>query len=156
LKRVLLFYPINCPEFKIDRYALEMRKMQKEFAKKRQAHSCVSYPIENHFKNKDNAKALFTFLIEKIEEDIGPVKIESLPCCIHMVSNYTFGAVWAMKDRIRIDFRTNFQIESSKIWKVNQISPNRYIYYFDIKDKKSIDKNLLGWIKNAYRLNYKD
>ncbi len=128
-------------------------KCKREFAKKNQGHSCVSYPLENHFKGKDRAKELFNFLKEQIEKNIGPVKIESLPCCIHLVSNYTFGAVWAMKDRIRIDFRTNFKIESKIIWRMIQMSKNRYLYYFEIKDEKEIDKELLGWIDKAYQLN---
>jgi hypothetical protein len=128
-------------------------KCSREFAKKNQAHSCVSFPLENHFKDKEYAKELFTYLKEKIEASTGQLKIESLPCCIHLVSNYTFGAVWAMKDKLRIDFRTNFPIESSRIWKMIQMSPNRYLYYFEIKEKEEIDKELLGWIKAAYKLN---
>jgi hypothetical protein len=131
-------------------------KCKREFVKKKQAHSCVSFPLEKHFKGKLLAEELFTHLKKEIEENIGPLKIESLPCCIHLVSNYTFGAVWAMKDKIRIDFRTNFQIESKRIWKMIQISPNRYLYYFEIKDKKGIDSKLLEWIKEAYLLNKKN
>jgi len=130
-------------------------KCKREFAKKSQSHSCASYPLENHFKGRNFAKGLFTHLKNKIEVSVGPLKIESLPCCIHLVSNYTFGAVWAMKDKIRIDFRTDFKIESQRIWKMIQISTNRYLYYLEIKDKKEIDNELLGWIKKAYDLNYK-
>jgi hypothetical protein len=130
-------------------------KCKREFAKVNQAHSCVSYPLENHFVSKAFAKELFDYLKEKIEASVGPIKVESLPCCIHFVGSYTFGAVWAMKDKIRIDFRTDFKIESKRIWKMNQISPNRYIYYLELKDKKEIDRELLGWIKKAYELNKK-
>jgi hypothetical protein len=129
------------------------KKCKREFAKKNQAHSCVSYPLDNHFKGKIYAKELFTYLKDKIEENVGQIKIESLPCCIHLVSNYTFGAVWAMKDKIRIDFRTNFQITSKRVWKMVQMSPNRYLYYFEIKKKEEVDGELLGWIKDVYDLN---
>jgi len=128
-------------------------KCKREFAKKNQAHSCVSFPLENHFKNKAYAKELFEYLKDKIETKVGPLKIESLPCCIHLVSHYTFGAVWALKDKIRIDFRTNYLIKSKKIWKMIKMSRNRYLYYFEIKDKKEIDKELINWISKAYFLN---
>jgi hypothetical protein len=133
----------------------QCKKCKREFAKKGQGHSCVSYPLENHFRGKEYAKELFDFYVEEIKTNIGPVKIESLPCCIHLVGTYGFGAVWAMKDKIRIDFRTDFKIVSKRIWKMNQISPNRFMYYFEIKDKKEIDKELLGWVKKAYDLNQK-
>jgi hypothetical protein len=111
-----------------------------------------------HFRrnpNKPLAKELFEDLKSKITKSIGKLKIESPPCCIHLVSNYTFGAVWPMKDRIRIDFRTDFKIKNKKVWKFIKMSANRYLYYLEIKDKKEIDKELISWIKKAYLLNKK-
>jgi len=126
---------------------------KREFKNKNQVHSCVSFPLENHFKNKPYAEELFLHLKKEIEKNVGPLKIESLPCCIHFVGTYTFGAVWALKDRIRIDFRTDFKIESKRIEKMVQMSANRYLYYVEIKDKKDVDTELLKWIQHASYLN---
>ena len=131
-------------------------KCKREFKNKNQSHSCTNFPLEKHFENKPYAKELFLHLKKEIEKNIGPLKIESLPCCIHLVSNYTFSGVWALKDKIRIDFRIDSKIESKKIWKMIKMSANRYLYYLDIKDKKEVDKELLGWIKKAYFLDLKD
>jgi len=128
-------------------------KCKRKFKKENQVHSCAEYPLERHFENKELAKELFEHLKKEVKKSVGILKIESLPCCIHLVSNYTFGAVWAKKDRIRIDFRTDFQIKDKRIWKVIKISANRYLYYLEIKDKKEINKELLGWIKKACYLN---
>lgn len=130
-------------------------RCKRRFEKKNQAHSCVSYPLANHFKNKDYAKELFGYFKEQITKKIGPVKIESLPCCIHLVSSYTFGAAWALRDRIRIDFRTDYKINTKKPHKMIQISANRYLYYFDLKEKKEIDRELLGWMRQSYGLHEK-
>lgn len=128
-------------------------KCKREFQKTNQAHSCVFYPIENHFKNKEKiAKPLFDTYVKQIGEKIGPVKIESLPCCIHLVSSYTFSAAWALRDRLRIDFRTDKKIKDSRVSRENKISPHRYIYYFDIKKPSDIDSKLIGWLKEAYFL----
>ena len=124
-------------------------KCKREFAKINQSHSCVSFPLENHFKNKSLARELFDFLIKKIKKSVGKIKIESLPCCIHLVSSYTFGAVWAFKDRIRIDFRLTHTLNTKNYWRVNQISKNRYLYYFDIYNQKEITNELIGWIKES-------
>jgi len=118
-------------------------KCKREFAKKNQAHSCISRPLDDHFKNKAYAKELFEYLKDKIETKVGPLKIEPLPCCIHLVSNYTFGAVWALKDKIRIDFRTNYLIKSKKIWKMIKMSANRYFYSAFAKNRGLLG---LGWI----------
>ena len=130
-------------------------RCHREFAKTNQSHSCILYPLEKHFKNKEFAKNLFDDLVKKINKKVGPLKIESLPCCIHLVSNYTFGAVWAMRDKIRVDFRVDKKITTSKIYKVIRMSANRYLYYFDIKNPEDIDNKFLNWIKSAYSLNKK-
>lgn len=133
----------------------ECPKCHREFAKKNQQHSCVSYPLANHFKNKDYAKSLFAYLKQQITKKIGPVKIESLPCCIHFVSSYTFGACWALRDRIRVDFRRDHKLTTKKPYKMIKMSPNRFLYYFDLKKKQDIDAELLGWMKKSYELHDK-
>lgn len=128
-------------------------KCKREFKNKNQVHSCTIYPLEKHFENKRYAQELFLHLKKEIEKNVGPLKIESPPCCIHLVSNYTFGAVWALKNKIRIDFRLDEKIESKRFWKMVNMSKNRYLYFLEIKDKKEVDKELLDWIKKAYFLN---
>lgn len=130
-------------------------KCKREFLHNNQSHSCVVFPLENHFKNKEKiAKPLFDELILQIEKNIGPVKIESLPCCIHLVSSYSFSGVWALKDKIRIDFRIDEKIDDPRIFKEQKISANRYMYHLDITDKKDVDKKLIGWLDKAYHLSY--
>jgi len=128
-------------------------RCKREFLKTNQSHSCVIYPLDKHFEGKqDIAKPLFEELVKRIEKNIGKIKIESLPCCIHLVSDYTFGAVWALKDRIRIDFRVDHKLERSDIQKEVKMSENRYLYFFDVKDKKEIDEELLSLLRQSYYL----
>lgn len=128
-------------------------KCNREFSKKNQSHSCVVYPIEEHFKGKEYSTNLFKVLVKKIEKNIGEIKIESLPCCIHLVSDYTFSGVWLLKDKLRLDFRVNYQIDSEKIIKQEKLSSNRYLYYIELKEEKDIDIDVLKWIKDSYFLN---
>lgn len=128
-------------------------KCKREFKKKNQSHSCVIYPIEKHFKNKEYSTDLFKKLVKKIEKDIGEVKIESLPCCIHLVSNYAFSGVWLLKDSIKLDFRVDYPIESKRMLKEAVLSKNRYSYYLELKNEDDIDKEFMKWMKDAYELN---
>lgn len=126
---------------------------KREFLKTNQSHSCVYYPIENHFKNKKEiAMLLFDALVKEIEEKIGPIKIESLPCCIHFVSHYTFGATWAQKTNIKIDFRLDRKVDDQRFLKEIKMSANRYLYYLEIKNKDEIDDRLIGWLRESYSL----
>jgi hypothetical protein len=127
-------------------------KCKREFAKTKQTHSCRSFPLEKHFENKEYARTLFDEYVKKITKEIGQVKIESLPCCIHLVSDYTFGAVWAMKDRIRIDFRVDHKVENIEPNSEFKMSANRYLYHFDIKEKKDISKEIIELLRESYNL----
>ncbi len=128
-------------------------KCKREFQKKNQSHSCVIYPIEKHFTNRDYSRSLFEKLVKMIEINIGKIKIESLPCCIHLVSSYTFSGVWLSKDKLKMDFRVDYQIDSERIIKQEKLSTNRDLYYVEVKDEEDIDKELLKWIRDSYFLN---
>ena len=128
-------------------------KCKREFKKVNQSHSCQVYPLEQHFAGKERARELFEYYKAQIEKNIGAVKIESLPCCIHLVGTFSFGACWAMKDKIRIDFRLDHPIEINRGHKMNKISANRYMYYFDLADESEIDAELMNLVTEAYKLN---
>ena len=131
-------------------------KCKRQFEKKGQVHSCTVYPLEKHFKGKEEiARPLFNVLKDKIEKNIGPLKIESLPCCIHFVSSYTFAAVYALKNKIRIHFTLDYKLNSSRIDKFSQMSANRYLYSIDIEKEDKIDKELISWLKTAYNLKHR-
>jgi len=132
----------------------ECPKCKRKFEKKNQMHSCNIYPVEKHFKGKEEMKPLYNKLKERIKKNIGPFWVESLPCCIHFVTApaYTFAAVYALKDRVRIHFGSSRMLGSSRIDRTAQVSANRYMHSVEIKDEKEIDSELLSWLEQAYRL----
>jgi hypothetical protein len=88
-------------------------KCKRIFEKEGQMHSCNKIPLEEHFKNKDNVKYLFNFLVKKINKEIGKCKIISLPCCIHLFSNYDFLAILPKKENLEIRSKLGvFKIKS--------------------------------------------
>jgi len=127
-------------------------KCKREFKKNNQSHSCTTFPLEKHFTGKDYAKELFDYYIVEVRKKIKPLKIESLPCCIHLVTDFTFGAVWAMKDKIRIDFSLDREEKVKRALKATKLSANRLIYYVDIATKSEIDAELLSLIQESYNL----
>ena len=134
-------------------------KCGREFGKRNQQHSCTVYPLEKHFAGKEAvARPLYNMLRETIEKDIGPVKVESLPCCIHFVVNYeayTFAAVYALKDRIRIHFGSDRELKSPRIDKSAKVSAGKYMHSIDIRAGAEIDKELVSWLRQAYNLKRK-
>ena len=128
-------------------------KCKRQFEKRNQVHSCNLYPLDNHFKGREEiARPLYEKLREQIEKNIGPFKVESLPCCIHFVSTYTFAAAYALRNKIRIHFTLNHELQNLRIKKSSQMSNNKYLYSVDIEKSEEIDKELISWLRQAYNL----
>jgi len=126
-------------------------KCGRKFEKVKQQHSCAVYPVAKHLKGKKLATELYDELKLKIKKTAGPFYVESLPCCIHFVTAaFTFSAVYAMKDGLRLHFGLDHKISSKRIRRYSQIAASRYMYELDIKDKNEMDKELLAWLKEAY------
>lgn len=128
-------------------------KCDRRFQRKNQTHSCNLYPVKKHFERKDYAKTLYDILKTTINKHIGQFYVESLPCCIHFVANaYTFAAVYALRNKIRIHFTLNKKLNSEHIDKFSQMSKNRFLYSIDIKNDNQFDEELISWLKQAYNL----
>ena len=125
-------------------------KCKREFSKNNQSHSCVVYPLANHFKDKPFGEGLFKELVKKLDS----IKfiIDSVPCCIHLVSKSTFCAAWIGKNKMKIDFKLDTVLKNKRFSKVLKMSANRYLYYMEIKTKEEIDKELISWIKKSHEL----
>lgn len=131
----------TCPECK------------REFQKVNQSHSCNVFPLENHFAGKEEVgKTLFDEFVARVRAEVGVARIDSPECCIHLVKNSTFAAVWVRKDRIKIDFRLEHKIDSPRFSKMVQMSAKRYLYYMDIMSPEDMDAELMGWLKESYDL----
>lgn len=127
-------------------------KCNREFAKENQSHSCVIYPLEEHFRNKENQRKFFDKYIDFVRKNVGDFKIEAMPCCIHLVGTYTFSAVWILKNKMRIDFMLPDKLSNARIIKIAQPSTNRYVHYLEVVDERDFDDELANWLKKAYFL----
>lgn len=125
-------------------------KCKRQFQRQHQSHSCKEFPLALHFEGKPAGKVLFEELKHAVKKQIGPFKIESLECCIHFVSTFTFAAVKIFKDKIQLDFSLTRKINSKRINQFVQLSANRFLYYINISSKDEIDFTLMNWIEEAH------
>jgi hypothetical protein len=68
---------------------------------------------------------------------------------------YTFAAVYALRNKVRIHLGSNHEIKSPRIGKFAKTSSSKYMHELDISTEKEIDKELVGWLKEAYNLKKK-
>lgn len=119
------------------------------FERKGQMHSCRPYPLAQHFERKPYGKLLYKILKERMEEQLGGFRVESLECCIHFVTTSTFAAVKILKDGLRIDFSLARHLEHPRFSHEVKMSAHRYLYFVDIKSEEDIDPELLDWLREA-------
>ena len=131
-------------------------KCDRIFEKVKQSHSCRKISISQHFKNKDLARELFNFLVNQIEYKIGPCRIISLPCCIHLYGNYDFLAALPHKDKLEIRFAVQSKLDSPRLVQSVPVSIKYIKNYIDIKENEEINTELIGWLNQAYHLKDKN
>jgi len=122
------------------------------FDKTDQPHSCHKIPLEDHFKNKDQAKELFNFLVNQINIKIGKCQIISLPCCIHLFGNYDFLAALPKKDRLEIRLSLDRKLITPRLKQSAPMSSTIFKNCIDITSNKEIDEELIKWLDEAYHL----
>lgn len=127
-------------------------KCKRKFENKGQIHSCRSYPLANHFINKQDSKKLFNELVRQIKKKVGPFETDSLECCIHLVGSYCFACVYILKDRIRVSFVADHPVKNKRLNRSKKISTKLYYNNVDIESKKEMDQQLFKWLKKAYNL----
>ncbi len=128
------------------------KECNREFRNTNQPHSCKPYALNEHFKNKDYAKGLYNELLSAVKKEVGPYKVESLSCCIHIVdlkTKITYFCVYALKDGIKLHFGSNKPLKDERILKSAKVSLSKYMHEMAIKDKSEIDDKLINWLKES-------
>jgi len=151
VQTVLVFY-FNTKLMKPSKPHIELWKCPecgRKFKRHGQTHSCRPFPLEQHFVNKPRGRLLFSKFKQAAKKQVGYFKLESLECCIHFVSIFTFAAVKILKDKIRVEFSLGRELKKRHITKSLQMSAHRYLYYVDILNEEGINDELLEWIKEA-------
>lgn len=122
------------------------------FNKRGQAHSCRKTPVEEHFRNKQVAHGLFVQLLEVLTRRVGPCKVISLPCCVHLYGEYDFLAALPRKDRLEVRFALDRPLDSPRVKESVQMSRRAYKNCIDIRSASEVDGELLTWLTEAYHL----
>ena len=128
-------------------------KCSRKFKRTNQTHSCRTYTQEEHLLNKDNSvKELYSTLLSIIKKEIGVYDIDSIHCCIHLVTGSTFLAIKPQKSELKIYFVSKEPIKSKRIIKQEIYSTNRTNNTLKLSKIEDIDKELINWLQVAYDL----
>ena len=128
-------------------------KCNRSFKNNNQFHSCETYTEEDHLKDKDDfIKELYTTLLNVINKHIEKYTIDSVHCCIHLVTQTTFAAIELQNSSLKISFISKKPIKSKLIMKQEIYSANRVNNIIKVFKKDDIDEELIDWLKAAYEI----
>ena len=82
----------------------------------------------------------------------GPVKIEPKKTSIHLANRFGFAGVYTRSNYINLEIHLDHKIASARVAKVDKASANRFHHTVKLISEKDVDKELLGWLKEAYQL----
>jgi hypothetical protein len=83
---------------------------------------------------------------------IGPFREELKKTSIHLARKTAFLGVHPRKQHLVITVKSATPIASERIFKVEQVSTHRWHLEVELTAAGEIDRELLGWIREAYEL----
>jgi hypothetical protein len=127
----------------------------REFVKANQAHSCGRSSVESHFEFKDSQLSeTFELLLANLKK-LGPLRIDAVRSSINLISKYHFGGVQVHRDHLTIGFLSQRTINDKRIHRAEKVGAQKFIHFVKVRMPHEVDKKLMGWLANAYRLQSK-
>ena len=112
----------------------------------------MEYSEVDHMRDKSPiVTAMYGKLINELKK-LGDLKIEPKKTSIHLGNRFGFAGVYTRKDYINLEVHLNYKLKSKRVAKIEQASANRFHHTIKLSSGKDIDKELLGWLKEAYEL----
>ncbi len=108
--------------------------------------------VKDHFVNKDpSVRTLYDQLLS-ILQTFGPVTEDPKKTSIHLNRKSALAGVETRRDYLLLNIKSDHQIQSPRIEKVEQISAKRFHHKLRISSPKDLDEELKSWLKEAYLL----
>jgi uncharacterized protein DUF5655 len=112
----------------------------------------MEYNELDHLNGKEPVVAIMYEKLIKELQKFGALKVEPKKTSIHLGNRFGFAGVYTRKDYINLEVHLNHKLTSKRVSKVEQASANRFHHTIKLSSGKDIDKELLGWLKEAYEL----
>ena len=98
------------------------------------------------------ALELYQQLIKNLKLLLGPFEIETKKTSVHLVRGSAFADVHLRKKYLGLTIKAQAPIDSPRIIKAEQVSMNRWDLELKLLVEGDIDKELTGWLGDAYAL----
>lgn len=127
-------------------------KCNRPFRNTNQAHSCVKIAATDLFKGKpDIIKETYDKLVEVVNK-IGEVKVTAVKSAIFFKTKSTYIEIKPRKEYLFIAFYLDKEVKEFPISRTLQLSKNRVVHVVHLGTPSDINKQLIDWLKQSYKL----
>ena len=128
------------------------RKCGRFFANCNQSHFCSRYTLREHLAGKSPSAAALFRQFAKLVKRCGPVRVVAEKTRIAFQVRMSFAAVSLRRDRIVGHVVLARRLENPHFTKIETISPRNHVHRFCFRSQEELDREVLGWLREAYRV----
>jgi len=116
-------------------------------------HSCTDATVESFLaEHGPRARALFD-RFEQLIAKCGPYLVSPAKTRIAFMGRVRFAGITRINDRaMTCSFALPHPVKSPRFIKVEEVVPGWYVHHLRITDPAELDKEVLGWLRESYRL----
>jgi hypothetical protein len=128
------------------------RKCGRLFANRNQFHFCTRITVRQYLKGKTPRALLLYRKFVKLVRRCGPVIIFANKTRIGFQVRMAFADVLLKKNWLDAYVILAQRLENPRFTKIETLSPRNHIHYFRIRSADELDGEVLGWLREAYRV----
>lgn len=110
------------------------------------------HTIQEHFESRAPAVKSIYAAILKAAQKLGPVQEEAKKTSIHLVRRTAFAGIATRKTALILTLKSAADVKSKRIARREQVSLNRWHVEIKLEEPGQVDRELIGWLKQAYEL----
>jgi endogenous inhibitor of DNA gyrase (YacG/DUF329 family) len=127
-------------------------KCGRPFANRNQSHFCARYTLRGHLAGKSLQAITLFQSFAKLVRRCGPVLVIPEKTRIAFQVRMSFAAVRLLQDRICGHVVLARHLENPRFTKIEHLSPRNYVHSFCFHSCEELDEEVLGWLREAYRV----
>ena len=108
--------------------------------------------VELHFEGRSPAVRQIYDRLLAAATSFGPFEEDPKKTSIHLNRRTAFAGVATRKDVLILTLKSAHDIESPRVAKHEQVSAHRWHLEVKLQEPEEIDRELVGWLKDAYEL----
>ena len=128
-------------------------KCKKKFVTRNLWHSCGKFTVSQFLQYKGpRARVLFN-QFAKLVRRCGPVQLSPSKTSVGFMVRVRFAGVIRVSERgMTISIGLSRRLNNPRISRVDHPDPNWYVHYLRVTSSKEFDDELLGWLRESYKM----